>query len=119
MNDIGNVVLTTVHELPFTTYQENRGLGGFILIDKNSNITVAAGLIGALRRSQNIHWQTTDVAKSERAAALNQKPAIFWMTGLSGSGKSTITNAVEQQFAKGFIHFYWTATMYVMGSIKI
>ena len=107
LNDIGNVVLTSVHELPFTSYQENRDLGGFILIDKNSNITVAAGLINfALRRSQNIHWQTTDVTKSQRAAALDQKPAIFWMTGLSGSGKSTIANAVEQQFAeKGFHTF--------------
>ena len=107
LNDIGNVVLTTVSELPFTSYQENRDLGGFILIDKNSNITVAAGLINfALRRSQNIHWQNTDITKSHRAAALNQKPAIFWMTGLSGSGKSTIANAVERQLArKGFNTF--------------
>ena len=60
----------------------------------------------ALRRSQNIHWQTTDITKSQRAAALNQKPAIFWMTGLSGSGKSTIANAVELQLAqKGFHTF--------------
>ncbi len=107
LNDIGNVVLTTVHEIPFTSYQESRDLGGFILIDKASNVTVAAGLINfALRRSQNIHWQTTDITKSQRAAALSQKPAIFWMTGLSGSGKSTIANAVEQQFAeKGFHTF--------------
>ena len=107
LNDIGNVVLTTVHEIPFTSYQESRDLGGFILIDKVSNVTVAAGLFNfALRRSQNIHWQTTDITKSQRAAALSQKPAIFWMTGLSGSGKSTIANAVEQQFAeKGFHTF--------------
>ncbi len=107
LNDIGNVVLTAVHELPFTSYQENRDLGGLILIDKNSNIIVAAGLINfALRRSQNIHWQTTDVTKSQRAAALSQKPAIFWMTGLSGSGKSTIANAVELKLEqKGFHTF--------------
>ncbi len=107
LNDIGNVVLTTVHEIPFTSYHENRELGGFILIDKVSNVTVAAGLINfALRRAQNIHWQTTDVTKSQRSAALNQKPAIFWMTGLSGSGKSTIANAVERQMAqKGFHTF--------------
>ena len=107
LNDIGRVVLTAVHEIPFTSYQENRDLGGFILIDKISNSTVAAGLINfALRRAQNIHWQTTDVTKSQRATALNQKPAIFWMTGLSGSGKSTIANAVEQQLAhKGFHTF--------------
>ena len=64
LNDIGNLVLTTVQEIPFTSYQEDRELGGFILIDKVSNITVAAGLINfALRRSQNIHWQTADVTK--------------------------------------------------------
>ena len=107
LNDIGNVVLTTAHEIPFTSYQEDRDLGGFLLIDKVSNNTVAAGLINfALRRAQNIHWQTTDVTKSQRAASLNQKPAILWMTGLSGSGKSTIANAVEQQLArKGFNTF--------------
>ncbi len=107
LNDIGNLVLTTVNEIPFTPYQENREMGGFILIDKVSNSTVAAGLINfALRRSQNIHWQNTDITKSQRAAALNQKPAILWMTGLSGSGKSTIANAVERKLAqKGFNTF--------------
>ena len=107
LNDIGNLVLTTVSEIPFKSYQEDRELGGFILIDKISNSTVAAGLINfALRRSQNIHWQNTDITKSQRAAALNQKPAILWMTGLSGSGKSTIANAVERQLArKGFNTF--------------
>ena len=107
LNDIGNLVLTTIQQIPFTSYQENRELGGFILIDKVSNITVAAGLINfALRRSQNIHWQNTDITKVQRAAALNQRPAILWMTGLSGSGKSTIANAVEQHFAeKGFHTF--------------
>ncbi len=107
LNDIGNVVLTTVHEIPFTSYQEDRDLGGFLLIDKVSNITVAAGMINfALRRSQNIHWQSTDITKSQRAAALNQKPAILWMTGLSGSGKSTIANAVELQLERKGFHTF-------------
>ena len=121
LNDIGNVVLTAANELPFTSYQENRDLGGFILIDKYSNTTVAAGLINfALRRSQNIHWQTTDVSKSQRAAALSQKPAIFWMTGLSGSGNQPLQMQLSNNLQKkGFIHFSWTATIYVMGSIKI
>ena len=97
LNDIGNVVVTTDHAIPFTSYQEDRDLGGFLLIDKVSNITVAAGMIKfALRRSQNIHWHTTDITKSQRAAALNQQPIILWMTGLSGSGKSTIAKAVER-----------------------
>jgi bifunctional enzyme CysN/CysC len=107
LNDIGVSVVTTSHDIPFTSYLENRDLGGFILIDKLSNITVAAGLINfALRRANNIHWQNTDISKIQRATALNQKPAIFWMTGLSGSGKSTIANALEKQLAqKGFHTF--------------
>ena len=93
--------------MPFTSYQENHDLGGFILIDKVSNITVAAGMINfALRRSQNIHWQNTDITKSQRAAALNQKPVILWMTGLSGSGKSTIANAVERQLRQNGFHTF-------------
>jgi len=107
LNDIGVVVLTAIKEIPFTSFKENNNLGGFILIDKFSNSTVAAGLINfALRRSQNLHWQNTDITKSQRASALNQKPSILWMTGLSGSGKSTIANAVERQLTqKGFHTF--------------
>ena len=107
LNEIGVVILTTVHEIPLTSYQDSRDLGGFILIDKSSNITVAAGLINfALRRSQNIHWQNTDVTKSQRAESLNQKPSVLWMTGLSGSGKSTIANAVELQLERRGFHTY-------------
>ena len=107
LNDIGNVVLTTVHDIPFTSYQENHDLGGFILIDKVSNITVAAGMINfALRRSQNLHWQSIDITKSQRAKALNQQPVILWMTGLSGSGKSTIANAVERQLKHNGFHTF-------------
>ena len=107
LNEIGVVVLTTVHEIPFTSFRDNRDLGGFILIDKSSNITVAAGLINfALRRSQNIHWQNTDITKSQRAVSLNQKPSVLWMTGLSGSGKSTIANAVELQLERRGFHTY-------------
>ena len=107
LNDIGVTVVTTSHDIPFTSYRENRDLGGFILIDKLSNITVGAGLINfALRRANNIHWQSTDISKSQRATALNQKPGILWMTGISGSGKSTIANAVELKLAqKGFHTF--------------
>jgi len=60
----------------------------------------------ALRRSQNIHWQNTDVTKSQRAESLNQKPSVLWMTGLSGSGKSTIANAVELQLERRGFHTY-------------
>ncbi len=107
LNEVGVLVLTTSHDIPFTPYKENHDLGGFILIDKVSNITVAAGMINfALRRSQNIHWQNTDVTKLKRATSLNQKPSVLWMTGLSGSGKSTIANAVELQLERMGFHTY-------------
>ena len=107
LNEIGNAILTTNQNIPFSTYQENRDLGGFILVDKLSNQTVAAGLINfALRRSQNIHWQNTTISRQHRADAKGQKPVVLWMTGLSGSGKSTIANAVEIELVNKGYHTY-------------
>ena len=107
LNEIGYAILTTDQNIPFTTYQENRDLGGFILVDKFSNQTVAAGLINfALRRSQNIHWQNTTVSRDQRAEAKGQNPMVLWMTGLSGSGKSTIANAVELKLVNKGYHTY-------------
>ena len=107
LNEIGSVILTTNQNIPFTSYQENRELGSFILVDKFSNQTAAAGLINfALRRSQNIHWQNTTISRDRRAEAKGQKPMVLWMTGLSGSGKSTIANAVELELANKGYHTY-------------
>ncbi|NNM55858.1 adenylyl-sulfate kinase, partial [Acidocella sp.] len=76
-------------------------LGGFILIDKITNATVAAGMLHfALRRSQNVHWQALDVSRETHAALKNQKPAVLWFTGLSGAGKSTIANLVEKKLVR-------------------
>jgi bifunctional enzyme CysN/CysC len=98
LNDISIANVTTDRLIPFTPYNENRTLGGFILIDKMTNITVGAGLINfALRRANNIHLQAMDVTRDQRAKLKNQKPAVIWMTGLSGSGKSSIANAVEKK----------------------
>ena len=100
LNSIGVANITTDRAIPFASYSENRELGGFILIDKITNATVAAGLINfALRRAQNIHWQATDVNRDHHANLKNQKPAVLWLTGLSGSGKSTIANAIEKKLA--------------------
>ena len=100
LNAIGVANITTDRAIPFATYSENRELGGFILIDKITNATVAAGLINfALRRAQNIHWQATDINRDHHANLKNQKPAVLWLTGLSGSGKSTIANAIEKKLA--------------------
>ena len=101
LNAIGVATVTTDRAIPFAPYANNRELGGFILIDKMTNATVGAGLINfALRRAQNIHWQATDINRDHHANLKNQKPAVLWMTGLSGSGKSTIANAVEKKLAR-------------------
>ena len=101
LNAIGVAYMTTDRSIPFAPYAENRTLGGFILIDKMTNATVGAGLINfSLRRAQNIHWQATDIMRDHHANLKNQKPAVLWMTGLSGSGKSTIANAVEKKLAQ-------------------
>ena len=78
----------------------NRALGGFILIDKLTNATVAAGMLHfALRRAENVHWQALDVGRETHARLKGQKPAVLWFTGLSGAGKSTIANLVEKKLA--------------------
>ncbi len=101
LNAIGVANITLDREIPFDAYTNNRELGGFILIDKITNATVAAGLINfALRRSTNVHWQATDIAREDHAAMKNQKPAVVWLTGLSGSGKSTIGNILEKKLAR-------------------
>ncbi|WP_313350555.1 sulfate adenylyltransferase subunit CysN [Paracoccus sp. (in: a-proteobacteria)] len=98
LNAIGVVNISTDRPIPFEAYDQNPDLGGFILIDRMTNATVAAGMIHfALRRSQNIHWQALDVNREAHAALKNQKPAVVWFTGLSGSGKSTIANIVEKK----------------------
>ncbi len=101
LNAIGVANITTDREIPFSSYEENHDLGGFILIDKITNQTVAAGMIHfALRRAHNIHWQALDIDRESHAAMKNQKPAVIWLTGLSGSGKSTIANVVEKKLAR-------------------
>ena len=98
LNEIGSVNLSVDLPIPFDAYTENKDTGGFILIDRMTNATVAAGMIQfALRRSQNIHWQAVDVDKNVRSALKGQKACVLWFTGLSGSGKSTIANLVEKQ----------------------
>jgi len=101
LNALGVANVTTDRSIPFLPYLKNRTLGGFILIDKMTNASVGAGLINfALRRAQNIHWQAMDITRDHHAKLKNQKPVVLWMTGLSGSGKSTIANAVEKKLAR-------------------
>jgi bifunctional enzyme CysN/CysC len=101
LNAIGVCNITTDRAIPFEPYGENHDLGGFILIDKMTNATVAAGMIHfSLRRAANIHWQATDISRETHAGMKNQKPAVLWLTGLSGAGKSTIANIVERKLSR-------------------
>ncbi|QOT73821.1 sulfate adenylyltransferase subunit CysN [Sphingobium fuliginis] len=101
LNAIGVANLSTDRQIVFEPYETNRTLGGFILIDKITNATVAAGMLHfSLRRAQNVHWQATDVTREFHAGLKNQKPAVLWFTGLSGAGKSTIANLVEKKLAR-------------------
>jgi bifunctional enzyme CysN/CysC len=98
LNDIGVVELELDQPLVFEDYAKSRELGGFILIDRISNNTVAAGMLHfALRRSQNVHWQFVDINRSSRSQLNRQRPCVIWLTGYSGAGKSTIANLVEKK----------------------
>jgi bifunctional enzyme CysN/CysC len=100
LNEIGVAEVFADKPLVFEPYADSRTLGGFILVDKETNATVAAGMLHfSLRRSQNVHWQPTDITRADHAAMKNQTPRVLWFTGLSGSGKSTIANAVEKRLA--------------------
>ena len=97
-NDIALCNLSTSRPIVFIPYEQSRELGAFILIDKLTNETVGAGMIRfALRRAANVHWQALDIDKAARAAQKSQKPFCLWFTGLSGSGKSTIANALDRR----------------------
>jgi bifunctional enzyme CysN/CysC len=105
LNAIGVAEIATDREIVFEPYavegsSANKALGGFILIDKLTNATVACGMLHfALRRALNVHRQHLDVGRETHAALKGQKPAVLWFTGLSGAGKSTIANLVEKKLA--------------------
>ncbi len=107
LNAIGVCHLSLGQEIAFAPYAEDRTLGGFILIDRETNATVAAGMIDfALRRAHNIHRQALAVSREDRAQIKRQKPTVVWLTGLSGAGKSTIANAVEARLTAEGRHAY-------------
>jgi bifunctional enzyme CysN/CysC len=107
LNEIGVVNLSLDAPIAFDAYSDNHDLGGFILIDRMTNRTVGAGMLHfALRRSQNIHWQALDVDKAARGALKGQRGRVVWLTGLSGSGKSTIANLVEKRLHANGRHTY-------------
>lgn len=107
MNEIGVCNISTQTPIVFDAYRENRITGNFILIDRMSNATVAAGMIDhPLRRALNVHWQMLSVDKKLRSELKAQTPAVLWFTGLSGSGKSTVANALEKMLTAQGRHTY-------------
>jgi bifunctional enzyme CysN/CysC len=107
LNDIGVCHMSLGQDVAFEPYELDRDLGAFILIDRLSRATVGAGMIRfALRRAHNIHRQAIKVDRDQRAALKGQKPAVIWLTGLSGSGKSTIANLVEERLTAEGRHAY-------------
>jgi len=107
LNEVGYCNLYLDRAIAFEPYAQNRTLGGFILIDRQSNATVAAGTLEfALRRAGNLHWQHVDVDKRARAQSKSQRPRCVWFTGLSGAGKSTIANLVEKKLHALGMHTY-------------
>jgi bifunctional enzyme CysN/CysC len=107
LNDIGFCNLSLAEPIAFDIYERNRTTGSFIIVDRFTNDTVAAGMIRfGLRRASNIHWQALDVDKQARAGALGQRPCVLWFTGLSGAGKSTIANLVEKKLHLVGCHTY-------------
>ncbi|MGV6801560.1 MAG: sulfate adenylyltransferase subunit CysN [bacterium] len=98
LNEVGLCNISLGKAIAFDAYTNNRQTGSFILIDRQANLTIGAGMIDfSLRRAENVVWQELEVGKKERAAQKHQRPAVLWFTGLSGSGKSTIANLVEKK----------------------
>jgi bifunctional enzyme CysN/CysC len=107
LNEVGYCNLDLDHPIAFETYADNQTLGGFILIDRQTNATVACGMLDfALHRAANVHWQHLDVDKQTRARGKGQRPRCLWFTGLSGAGKSTIANLVERRLSALGYHTY-------------
>ncbi|KQU88535.1 adenylyltransferase [Ensifer sp. Root31] len=97
MNEIGVCNISTQAPIAFDAYKDNKTTGNFVIVDRLTNDTVGAGMIDfPLRRAANVHWHAMDVNKQARSAQKQQTPAVLWFTGLSGSGKSTIANALER-----------------------
>jgi bifunctional enzyme CysN/CysC len=107
LNDIAEIKIKLDKPIPFETYKDNRGMGSFVLVDRYNYSTVAAGMINySLRRAQNVHKQALEVDKAARNKLNGHKGKVIWLTGLSGSGKSTVANALEQELHQQGIRTY-------------
>jgi bifunctional enzyme CysN/CysC len=107
LNEVALCALATQHPIALDVYSDNRQTGGFILIDRMTNATIAAGMVRAVGDgSTDVHWRATDVTQAERAFIKHQKPGVLWFTGLSGSGKSALANVLEKRLHALGLHTY-------------
>ncbi|MCE1237221.1 MAG: sulfate adenylyltransferase subunit CysN [Hyphomicrobiales bacterium] len=107
LNAVARVELRLAEAIAFDPYDEDRETGAFVLIDRLTNATVAAGMIEAgLGRATNVHRQATKVTREVRASQKGQRPKVVWFTGLSGAGKSTIADLTEQKLVAAGRHTY-------------
>jgi bifunctional enzyme CysN/CysC len=107
LNEVGYCTIGLDSAIAFESFATNPTLGGFILIDRQSNATVACGMLDyALGRSSNVQWQHVDIDKRVRGISKSQRPLCLWFTGLSGAGKSTIANLVERRLHVLGYHTY-------------
>jgi len=107
LNDIAVCTLSLDRPVPYDRYQDNRQMGGLLVIDRLTNDTVGAGMLRlALRRSTNVHWQEVEVTKQARARLAGHRPSVVWFTGLSGAGKSTVANLLERRLHALGCHTY-------------
>lgn len=107
LNEIGVTNVGLDQPLVFEPYADNRDLGGFILIDRVTNETIGAGMVHfGLRRADNLHWQHLEVDPAAHAALKGHRPALVWLTGLSGAGKSTIANILERKLHAQGVHTF-------------
>ncbi|WP_420438176.1 adenylyl-sulfate kinase [Candidatus Palauibacter sp.] len=107
LNDLGTVNLATDRPVPFAPFDESRELGGFILIDRATNATAAAGTIRfPLMRAANVKWQDLDISKDIRSRLKLQRAQCVWLTGMSASGKSTIANLLDKRLTSEGRHTY-------------
>jgi bifunctional enzyme CysN/CysC len=107
LNEIGVCELELDQPIAFDPYRENRDMGGFVLIDRITNHTLAAGILNfELRRSRSVHWHEAGVDKAAHARQKRQRPCVLWLTGLSGAGKSTIAGVVEHKLHRLGRHTY-------------
>ena len=107
MNEIGDVEVATDIPVVMRPYTDSREFGNFILVDRLTLKTVGAGMVRhSLRRASNVTHQDYEITKAQRGVQKSQKARVIWLTGLSGSGKSTIANALEQRLFASGAHAY-------------